>query len=205
MGDIKSILQKKKPVSLIAFLSLVLPGLGQAYLGNEFLKDTVQENKNAYKIIAAGIVMYFISLRVPIFYIATLFLIAWNVVDAYNKVRAHNKLIDLKLQKQGSKSTASEETLDSALTDDYEEYINANYFIGEIKKIRQLKNAAIIDEEEYRLKKNRLINNLAAYPLEESPTDFLIAMIPARKNNLIDEEDLKAIKKVLLKDNNRLN
>ena len=174
----KSLLNRKEPW-LAAILSLLIGGVGQIYCGR----------------VARGMVFLIIDL---ILWFTIFGALVWGVIaaiDAYNIAKDINYQIDLEkiskhydnqIEAQGiEKSSSSVE-------------VKIDNFIDDLKKTYKLYALQIYTEDEYKSKKDIIINSLANRKLSCSTIDFLTSLVDLKEQKILNNEDIGKIKLLII-------
>ncbi len=72
--------------------------------------------------------------------------------------------------------------------------ITSSDFILSVESLRKLHEKKILSNLEYKTKKTKLINSLSNKILVEGKDDFLAGIIPLMDENILDKNDLLAVK-----------
>ncbi|HOJ07786.1 MAG: hypothetical protein LC124_03145 [Ignavibacteriales bacterium] len=171
-------LNRKEPW-LAAILSLFIGGVGQIYCGK----------------IGRGIIFLIIDL---ILWFTIIGALVWGIVaavDAYNIAKDINYKIDIEkvnndydnhLEVKGS------EQLQPTVE------IKIDNFIDDLKKTYKLYALQIYSEDEYRSKKDVIINTLANKKLSCSSIDFLTSLVELKEQKILNVEDINKIKMLII-------
>ncbi len=174
----ENLLSRKDPW-LAAVLSLLIGGVGQIYCGRT----------------ARGIVFLIIDL---ILWFTIFGALLWGIiaaVDAYNIAKDINYKIDL--EKISNDYDSNIEIKGSEKSKPAEE-VTIDNFIDDLKKTHKLYALQIYSEDEYRIKKSIIINNLANKKISCSTIDFLTSLVELKEQNILDIEDINKIKLLIM-------
>jgi len=92
-----------------------------------------------------------------------------------------------------SSSIEKNEIKNSIINTEY----NSEKFISEIHKVKNLRENEVYSEDEYLKRKYDIINNLTNKGISQSLEDFLLEIIPLKKNNILTGEEINQIKSSL--------
>lgn len=171
-------LNRKEPW-LAALLSLLIGGVGQFYCGR---------NARGAFFLIIDLILWF-----------TIFgAILWGIiaaVDAYNIAKDINYQIDLKIisnDYDGQIEVKESEKLKPVVE------VKIDNFIDDLKKTYKLYALQIYSEDEYKSKKDIIINNLANKKISCSTIDFLTSLVELKEQKILEVEDINKIKLLIM-------
>ncbi|WP_261288603.1 DUF5683 domain-containing protein [Serratia fonticola] len=106
---------------------------------------------------------------IPVFY---------STFDAYNSAKLRNG--DVEIEEQRNK-----------------DYIDVADFTENLKRLSSLLNAGMINQEEFEGRKKNLIADICMKKLQEDPLDFLAALVPLKQGEILTDDDISVIKKLV--------
>jgi len=77
----------------------------------------------------------------------------------------------------------------------------ADEFLSSIEKLKKLHSKDIITDEEYEGRKSQIINDLSISNIHEKPENFLHTILPLCQNEILNDQEIKFIKDILLSRN----
>ncbi|WP_447908303.1 SHOCT domain-containing protein [Serratia fonticola] len=98
--------------------------------------------------------------------------------DAYNSAKLRNG--DVEIEEQRNK-----------------DYIDVTDFTEKLKRLSSLLNAGMINQEEFEDRKKNLIADICMKKLQEDPLDFLAALVPLKQGEILTDDDISVIKKLV--------
>lgn len=136
----------------------------------------------------------------------------WGLFDAAKQVEIYNENLSRQLSRirnleknknsdLNNKNSRNEEQKNSEdkTTKEKNKIIKTDDFINRMKKLSKLRESDLSDENEYEDQKNNLITSLKQSRQEDNPEDFLSALIPLKEEKHVNDNDIKEIKKHILK------
>ncbi|HII3146284.1 TPA: SHOCT domain-containing protein [Citrobacter braakii] len=77
------------------------------------------------------------------------------------------------------------------------EYIDSTTFIDNLKKLNALLTSDIITQDEFDSKKKEMITDISMKKLKEDPLEFLAKIAPLKKNGVLTDEEVIALKSIV--------
>ncbi len=173
-------LEKKKPWIAVV-LSLLFGGLGHLYLGK----------------IEKGIIFIVIEIVLWFTIFGGIIFTIYTMIDANNTAKDINFEIDL-IEKNKAKEAVEKVEQQKVENLRKENEINADDFISALKKNYKLFSAEIYSADEYRTKKSTIVNELATKQISCSVEDFLGSLISLKDQGILDSEEIKKIKLLVM-------
>jgi len=174
-------LEKKEPWIAI-LLSVLIAGAGHIYCG--------QTTKGVVFIII-DIILWFTIFGAIIFGI-------YAIIDSYNLAKDINFQIEQEERRKANNLQKEKLEKEKAVKLKKELEISADSFIEEFKKNYKLFKAEIYSEEEYKSKKDALINKLATKKISCSIEDFLASLITLKEQKILSIEEINKIKLLVM-------
>jgi len=166
----------RKDPTIAAILSLFINGLGQIYNG---------DIKRGITILVVQIIQGVLAPFIYITYISGIIVWIWNIFDAANDAKEINRKIEEEERKRLIEEKRKLET------------IELNEFIESLRKDYELFKNGILSEEEFIKRKKTTISQLRTKKIDRGFEDFLYAIIPLKKEQILTDQDLKVIKEIL--------
>ena len=175
---------RKEPI-IAAILSFLIPGLGQIY--NEDVNRGVTIMVVQVILVVLGVVMLIASpVAGAVLLLGPLLLWIWNISDAVNGAKEINR----KIEEEEERKRLIEKKREL-------ETIELNEFIESLRKDYELFKNGILSEEEFIKRKKTTISQLRTKKIDRGFEDFLYAIIPLKKEQILTDQDLKVIKEIL--------
>ena len=166
----------RKDPTLAAILSLFINGVGQIYNG---------DIKRGITILVVQIIQVVLAPFIYITYISWIIVWIWNIFDAANGAKEINRKIEEEERKRLIEEKRKLET------------IELNKFIESLRKDYALFKNGILSEEEFIKRKETAISQLRIKKIDRGSEDFLYAIIPLKKEQILTDQDLKVIKETI--------
>lgn len=172
---------KRKEPWFAAIMSLLLPGVGQIYCGK----------------IERGVIFIIIGILLWFTIIGGIIMGIIAAIDAYNLAKDYN----FQIEQEGRRkiNDLEKEKLEKEKVEKLKDQeISVKYFTEALKKNYKLFTAEIFSEEEYKSKKDAIINNLATKKITCSIEDFLASLITLKEQKVLSKEEINKIKLLIL-------
>lgn len=173
----------------------VIPGAGFIYLGGNYVNKGILYIGISIVLALLTIITGGIGLFILIPWDFIIITLGFGATDSCNILidTENKKIYELKQQEHARNQKIVEGDIINS------NKIKCKEFIEEIKKYYELLRAEMFTEDEYLAKKQKLINRLMTHDLQETPEDFLFALVELKKENILNDEDLRGIKNAILK------
>lgn len=120
------------------------------------------------------------------------------IIDSYNLANDINFQIEQEEIRKLNEAQKEKLEKEKAGKLKQEREINVNNFIEALKKNYKLLTAEIYSGEEYKTKKDALINNLATKKISCSIEDFLASLITLKEQKILNLEEINKIKLLVM-------
>lgn len=192
----QSINYKQPKYSGITFVLnfCVIPGAGFIYLGDQFTNR--------------GIVFIVVTIALAGFTVITggvgfLLLIPWDIIIivlGFSATNEYNRLIKSSNIKIHEQNQIIEQVKNNFKKENelLSKKVKCVEFVDKIEKYSKLLKNDLISEEEFNDKKQKLINDIVLYKVAENPEDFLTVIVDLKTKEILTQEDLQKIKKIIL-------
>lgn len=181
-------LEKKEPWIAIV-LSIIIVGAGHIYAG---------KTTKGIIFIIIDLILYFLAAATGIGLVLAIGFIIFGVIDSYNVVKEGNFQIDQEEMRKSNESSREKSEKEKADKLKQEQEINVNIFAEDLKKCYKLFTADIYSEDEYKSKKDALINNLATKKISCNIEDFLASLISLKEQKILSIEEINKIKILIM-------
>jgi len=174
-------LEKKEPW-IAVLLSVLIAGAGHIYCG---------KTTKGVVFIIIDLILWFTIFGAIIFGI-------FAIIDSYNLAKDIN--FQIEQEEKRKLNEVQREKLEKEKADKIkqEQEIDVNNFTEDLKKNYKLFTAEIYSEDEYKGKKDALINNLATKKISCSIEDFLASLITLKEQKILSIEEINKIKLLVM-------
>jgi TM2 domain-containing membrane protein YozV len=170
-------LEKKEPW-IAVLLSILIAGAGHIYCGKT----------------AKGVIFIVIDLILWFTIFGAIIFGIFAIIDSYNLAKDINFQIEQEERRKINGLQKEKIEKEQVAKMKQEQEISADNFIEELKKNHKLFTAEIYSEQEYRSKKDAVINNLATKKISCSIEDFLASLITLKEQKILSIEEINKIK-----------
>lgn len=187
---------KEKKSSGITFLLnfFTVTGAGYFYLGDKYTNRGV---------IYVVITFFLALISVVSGGIGLLLLFPWYIfviVSGFSATEECNRAIDsynIKIQEPTqTNQNNSQQYFNESEKQSHK--VKCVEFVDKMEKFSKLLKNDLITEEEFNNKKQKLINDIVLYKVAENPEDFLTVIVDLKTKEILTQEDLQKIKKIIL-------
>lgn len=174
---------ERKSPGLAAALSVLLPGIGQIYLGQAGL---------GIGYILAAIVGY------SLFVLPGIIVLVVSAIHAYKTAQRKNRNRNSEAHRRSeAEKIARKKQAEVNELKKQKNTINSESFIERVEKLSKLHTHDVLDHEEYKERKKQAISELGRKKIDADPEDFLFELKDL-KGHVLDGEDFQAIKQRIL-------
>jgi len=174
-------LEKKEPW-IAVLLSFLIAGAGHIYCG----KTT------------KGVIFIVIDLIAWFTIVGAIIFGIFAMIDSYNLAKDINLQVEQEERRQQNEVQKKKLEIEKADKMRQEKEVSVNNFIEALKKNHKLFTAEIYSEEEYKIKKDAIINNLATKKISCSIEDFLASLISLKEQKILSIEEINKIKLLVM-------